>query len=370
MLSQFENLPPEAIELLEAAGHTEIKSIFEHSYEEVSQELTKANSVLAIVGEDLKDDTISEWLTEIETQSGKKFTRTPRTTSPQNPVIETPQTQAAKNKHSPQHTQDRQQTQTNLVSRADLQSAPIAIPLSQSFTKHHNLDLILLPQGTVHHPDDSAPSRIPAKQQSSTDNLTPKQTSTNLDRSSLYGNESTSARSIPTLDKSRILSMEEYQKEGSNVVQPVTPKQNNLTRTTRKETNEGVNPESKFYIKGVLHQDITKFKLASYSFLLFNLLIITAFTATIFAVIDREKYWWCVFAPALILPAIIIYFTSCQRASCPICTQKQYAPKRCLKHKNAHRWPILGYMLPTCLHALFFKWFRCIFCGTSVRLKE
>jgi len=361
MLSQFDNLPPEAIELLEAAGHTEIKSIFEHSYEEISQELTKANSILGIVDGDLSHDTITEWLTAIETQAGKEFTKSSIPSAANSHVQEI----------AGQGTTQTSQTQTNLVSPADLQNAPVAIPLSQNFTEHHNLDLTSLPQGTAHYPDNSAPSRFPAKQQSSDNHFIPKQaTSSDSNGPSLYGNENISAKSAPALDKSRILSMEEYQNDGSKVAQPVEPKQNNLTRTTRKETNEGVNPESKFYIKGVLHQDIPKFKLASYSFLLFNILIIIAFTATIFAVIDREKYWWCVFAPALILPAVFIYFTSCQRASCPICTQKQYAPKRCLKHKNAHRWPIVGYMLPTCLHALFFKWFRCIFCGTSVRLKE
>ena len=372
MLSTFENLPPEAIELLEAAGHTDIKSLFEHSYEEISQELIKANNVLQIVDGDLSDNRLLEWLKTIEQQAGKELTR-----SQISPSI-VPTTQSPSKTPSQQSAQEppTQQNQAPLVSRLDLQQSPVAIPLSKDFTERHNLNLESLPQGTIRSVDNSTPSTIPepAKQQglvsqvnlNQTNNLEPIQTST---PPSLFGKDSTNAKPAP-LDKSRILSMEEYQQEGSKVAQPAEPKQNNLTRTTRKETNEGVNPESKFFIKGVLHQDIPKFKIGSYAFLFFNLLILIIFAVTPLAIIDKEKYWWCIFAPGLMLPAAFIYFTVCQKASCPICTQKQYALKRCLKHKNAHHWPVFGYMLPTCLHALFFKWFRCIFCGTSVRIKE
>lgn len=377
MLSTFENLPPEALELLEAAGHTDIKSLFEHSYEEISHELVKANSVLQIVDGDLNDNRLPEWLKTIELLAGKELTR-----SQISPSI-TLTTQSPSKTSSPPSAQEPstqqeipQQNQVPLVSRLDLQQSPVAIPLSKDFTERNNLNLESLPQGIIRSVDNTSPSTIPepAKQEglvsqmnlSKANNPEPIQTST---PSAFFEKESTNAKPAP-LDKSRILSMEEYQQEGSKVAQPAEPKQNNLTRTTKKETNEGVNPESKFFIKGVLHQDIPKFKIGSYAFLFFNLLILIIFAVTPLAVIDKENYWWCIFAPGLMLPAIFIYFTMCQKASCPICTQKQYALKRCLKHKNAHRWPIFGYMLPTCLHALFFKWFRCIFCGTSVRIKE
>ena len=366
MLSTFENLPSEATELLEAAGHTEIKSIFDHSYEDISQELLKANSILNIVDGELDNTTIEGWLTTIEQQAGKEFTKNTHPAHVRDNIEQDskPQKNIPVNQAEPQ---------ANLVSRKDLQLAPIAIPLSESFIDHHDLDLTSLPQGTTQYPNNDTPSRIPTKQQSAETNYlnsTPQTPAATSSSPALYGNESTSAKSAPALDKSRIISMEEYQQEGSKVTQPVQPKVNNITRTTLKETNEGVNPDSKFFIKGVLHQDIPKFKLGSYSFIFFNLLILAAVAGTAMVLVDKEKYWWGIYSPTLIFPAIFIYFTACQKASCPICTQKQYALKRCLKHKNAHRWPILGYMLPTCLHALFFKWFRCIFCGTSVRLKE
>jgi hypothetical protein len=30
----------------------------------------------------------------------------------------------------------------------------------------------------------------------------------------------------------------------------------------------------------------------------------------------------------------------------------------------------LGYILPTSFQLLIFHWFRCMYCGTSIRLKE
>jgi hypothetical protein len=32
--------------------------------------------------------------------------------------------------------------------------------------------------------------------------------------------------------------------------------------------------------------------------------------------------------------------------------------------------PGLGHILPLAAHVLVFRWFRCTFCGTSVRTKE
>jgi hypothetical protein len=56
--------------------------------------------------------------------------------------------------------------------------------------------------------------------------------------------------------------------------------------------------------------------------------------------------------------------------SCRICGQKLFVPRMCLKNSKAHHITGLGYIASVCLHMLLFKWFRCTYCGTPVRLKK
>jgi len=143
-----------------------------------------------------------------------------------------------------------------------------------------------------------------------------------------------------------------------------------LTRSVSKDTNKGVNPNSRFYIRGVLNKRAGAFMFSVFAFIMFNLCVLAGFLLPLLLVVDKEKFAWAVYTPILIVVGILIYFMFSGRATCPVCNQKQFAPKNCLKHRDAHKWPILGYMLPTALHAAVFKWFKCIFCGTSIRLKE
>lgn len=356
-LQEFDHLTPEALELLEVSGHTDTSTLFEQSFDDIFQELAKANGVLNIVDYEVTDEVVSKWLKPIEEQAGKKLAPQEPSTLP---------------------------TASSLrISSAELVAALAAIPCSEEYVMEHDLKLDELPQGVIYQVSKSsataatASSRLKSEAKAAfTSNKANKTNSSNHksphtttgETKALYGKESSSV--VTPLDKSRLQSMADYHNEGSHVIVPVTEKENNLTRTTKKDTNKGVKPDSIFFIKGVLHQDITRFKVGSYSLLLVNILVVSAIGILALIFVDKEEYWWAIFAPALLLPAFFIFFTSVRKSSCPICTQKMYAVKRCLKHRNAHRWPLFGYMLPTSLHALFFKWFRCIYCGTAVRLKE
>ncbi len=172
------------------------------------------------------------------------------------------------------------------------------------------------------------------------------------------------------INKSNILTMDVFREKGSRIEPLKNTASGDLTRSTRRETNAGVDPSSKRFIRGVLHKRAGSFMFSLFAYLTFILCVIAGFSLPLLALIDKEKYGWAMFAPVLVIIGILIYFMFTGRASCPICNQKQFAPKNCLKHRDAHRFPIIGYMLPTALHVIFFKWFKCIFCGTSVRLKE
>ncbi len=79
--------------------------------------------------------------------------------------------------------------------------------------------------------------------------------------------------------------------------------------------------------------------------------------------------WLLVFP--LSLPILgLIYLIWGARGSCRICGQKLFVPRMCLKNTKAHHIRGLGHIVPLCFHILLFKWFRCTYCGTPVRLKK
>ncbi|MFN0125875.1 MAG: DUF4332 domain-containing protein [Verrucomicrobiales bacterium] len=57
------------------------------------------------------------------------------------------------------------------------------------------------------------------------------------------------------------------------------------------------------------------------------------------------------------------------RARCRVCTNHIFWSKRCTKNAKAHRVPGLGLTGSLALHALMFGWFRCMYCGTAIRMK-
>jgi hypothetical protein len=69
----------------------------------------------------------------------------------------------------------------------------------------------------------------------------------------------------------------------------------------------------------------------------------------------------------VILGCMQIHFAG--RSRCRICSCNLYYSKNCLKNRKAHRIPLFGYVASTALHLLIFGWFRCMYCGTAIRLK-
>jgi len=99
---------------------------------------------------------------------------------------------------------------------------------------------------------------------------------------------------------------------------------------------------------------------------MFVLCMVAGVVMPLLTLLDKEMFFWAPYTILLLFVGVLIYFMFTGKASCPICNQKQFAPKNCLKHRDAHKLPVIGYMLPTALHAIYYRWFKCIFCGTSV----
>ncbi len=348
-IQNVENLIPEAIELFEATGYYDVQKISEKRVSDITFELMNANHVLKIVKHDLTSEMIKNWLEQIESKYG--FTMNDEHLDLGSFMTFDPN---------------------------DILSAPKALAISPEFTKDNNIQISDLPEGNIHFRDKELALAYLAKNKPNTisydvlaepeaDVLEPP---AEEEKTVLFEHPNAKKNEAAALDMSRVIKMETYQTEGSSIEPIVAKPDINFIRTTDKKTNEGVSHNSRFYIKGVLHKDASKFKSGCHLFLLANIMVFLSLATTSLVFVDSEKYSWAVWGPLLMVVSALIYFASIKSSKCPVCNQRQFAPKTCFKHKKAHRWPIFGYMLPTAIHAILFKWFRCIFCGTSIRLKK
>ena len=66
----------------------------------------------------------------------------------------------------------------------------------------------------------------------------------------------------------------------------------------------------------------------------------------------------------------LMYIITAIGMRCRVCSCHLFYSRRCLKNVKAHR--IFGFfpMLAQTIHILFWRWFRCMYCGTAVRLTE
>jgi len=150
-----------------------------------------------------------------------------------------------------------------------------------------------------------------------------------------------------------------------------------LLTTPLEKTNAGKCPQSRFYIRGVLHTHPWSLRLGAFFTLLFFLLtpltIVVSILVVLSGFISGLPQW--VSNGLLFLPALLVVFGLCyliwgRTAKCRICLQPLFVHKAAIKHVKSHKLPCFGHVLPLSLHLLIFSWFRCSSCGTSIRLKK
>lgn len=150
-----------------------------------------------------------------------------------------------------------------------------------------------------------------------------------------------------------------------------------LMRAALPETNAGVDPESRRYVRGVLHTHPRQLWWGALFTLLCHAFIPMGIFAA-FALLFKDQgssifQWvpgWFLYLPLSVFLFGACYLIISYSCNCRICGQKCFVPRNCLKNRKAHRIPVLGYTLAVALHMLIFRWFRCPYCGTPVRLKE
>jgi Domain of unknown function (DUF4332) len=150
-----------------------------------------------------------------------------------------------------------------------------------------------------------------------------------------------------------------------------------LLRGPASDTNRGRNPESLFFIRGVLHSHPISLAVGAFFALLLwawlPLAIISAALLLLSDLVQKSFAWvpkWLLMFPLALPVVAILYVIFSFGGTCRICGQKQFVPRACIKNPKAHHVWGLGYIVPVALHMLVFKWFRCTYCGTPVRLKK
>jgi hypothetical protein len=140
--------------------------------------------------------------------------------------------------------------------------------------------------------------------------------------------------------------------------------------------NAGTDPGSRKFIKGVPHARPASIRLAALSTLVMYLLLASNLLGLPALVLGKvhlgmdHLMLWALGLLAALLFSLLCYLLFALRARCMVCSQRPLVPKQCVKHKKAHHVRGLGYILPTALQLLLYKWFYCTYCGTAIRLKK
>lgn len=338
-----------SLELLEAAGFLDSESLAKAGAEELVTELERANKILQIAKRAPARANVEKWIAAARKLTGVAVDVKVESVMPVN-YEESPQVASM------------------------LANAPFAIPLPARHLVERGLAVSDIPAAIFlnRYSGDlevRVEERIPKAQVARTpaaNNFvimaeTPPQQRLEIDASRL---KSTDAMTVGTVRAARSTPLEEDDRVA-------------LIRGPRMETNRGRSASSPFYVRGVLHSHPISLGVgAVVTLILAVVLPASILSAALLLLSDQFPVhfsWvpkWLLAFP-LSLPIFgIAYLIWGLGGSCRICGQKQFVPRVCIKNIKAHHVRGLGYIIPVSVHMLLFKWFRCTYCGTPVRLKK
>jgi hypothetical protein len=337
-----------SLELLEAAGFHDAGALARAGVDDLVRELERANSILKIAKRPPNRSVVEKWVEAAREMTGAGEEPAKPSLMPVN-YEETPQ----------------------VVSM--LASAPFAIPLPARLLVENRLGVSDIPAAILLNRysgdlDVKVDARLPKSRQ-------PNPVST--------GGYVQIAETTPSrieIDTSRMRSTDDLNDPLIKSAAVKTSPGNDrvaLLRAPRSSTNKGRDPQSRWYIRGVLHSHPVAIYFGAVVTVLLMLMIPAAVISAALLLASGEmpeKFAWVpkwLIAFPLALPLCgVAYLIWGLGGSCRICQQKLFAHRSHLKNSRAHRVPGLGYILPLCFQIIVFRWFRCTHCGTPVRLKE
>ena len=174
-----------------------------------------------------------------------------------------------------------------------------------------------------------------------------------------------------TIDKSKLVSLEEY-REGKTRVDPLAGGRvrgaNNFA--DKPKFLDGRLPRA--VERGVPYPQPGKLAFTGLLVLINRfVLLATVFVLPLALYFDSTIFGLAVALPILVVFVIIglMHFSATLRTRSRVCSCQFFRMRRCDKHRLAHNLPLMGYSFATALHLILFKWMRCMYCGTAIRLR-
>lgn len=359
-LSEIPGIGATSLELLEIAGVHDIEALASSDPDALTTELKKANEVLAIAKRNPSSKQVTKWIGQAREFTGYVM--------PAEVVEESKPTALPVNYEGSEEV------------AGLLEGAPFAIPLPGRIMMENQIGVSDIPAGLLLNRysgdlDVRVDSTAPVKS-----DVTRNDVPIRRDNGSLERHETEVQRLH--FDASQVKSTSSRLNTVSRV--PSARKMDgheldrvSLIRAPLEKTNAGKNPNSRRYVRGVLHTHPYSLRAgAILTLLLLVILPLAIASAFLLLASDQnpEHFGWVpkwILAFPIALPlAGLCYMIWGFNGKCRICTQKLFVPKGSNKHEKSHRFPGLGYVIPLSLHLLVFSWFRCSSCGTPVRLKK
>lgn len=371
-LDTISGIPAKAIELLEALGYLDVSDLRDADVKSLIAELVKANKVLEIMPDDPSESILKKWLklaNEQDESAGKVSSeKAAKKNSGKGQGAQSDDSEAgtsekqksANKKPAPKKPAKRElvnfEKDTDMMQMLSL--SPVAEPLDPLLMADEDLSMDDITDGILlNQCEDDVKINI----------------MTTLGRAdSLFRKDEVERAG---LNSSRIRNFDDL----DSTVQYVKPLDRGPQKeavTLSEELNQGVDSRSRKFIKGVFHTQVKTVRIAAVTAILFVAILVINIASLLGLFFYRTNLeagvvmGWVMGLLLLLIITAATYVYFGTRARCVVCRQPPLMPKKCIKHKKAHHVKGIGYILPTALQLLVYKWFYCTYCGTALRLKK
>ena len=343
-LQDISTLSADVIDLLEAVGYLDVSDLLEADKEKLQAELFLANEKLKIVDHSPSVDEVVRWQEVVANHCSLEVKGASLHEADEEKVAVS--TQAAVIDF-----------ENDSEVQEMLQSCPAAVPLDPALIRRHDLKVADIAEGVLlTNCEGDVEVNLAVREPLSKEQQ----------------REEKAARK--GLQLSRIRSFDEIDGAPEHI-KPLERGEPKEVVVPSQNVNEGVSPESRRFVRGVLHHTPWRVRLGAFT-AVSTILVFVVNVMGIPALLYYEHVSgltmlsWVVGLFVSLVVSALCYIVFGLRARCCVCGQRAFVSKQCLKHRKAHRMALLGYVFPTALHAIFFRWFYCIYCGTPLRLKK
>jgi hypothetical protein len=356
-LDTISGIPAKAIELLEAVGYLDVSELKEADSQDLVEELAKANHLLGLMPKDPSQASIKKWqklAAENADSAGEKVTKDKDL-----------KTSASDSKSAKKLSRKPKAPTPELVNFEKdedmmemLSLSPVAEPLDPHLMAEQDLSFDDISTGILLNQCEGDVKINIMTTLGKADSMFRK------DEVARAGLNSSRIRNFDDLD-----STVQY-------VQPLDRAPAKDALALSEELNQGVDSRSRKFIKGVFHPHASIMRLAALSAIVFVAILVVNMISLIGLFLYKTDLnismvmIWVIGLLFLLMTSAAVYFHFGTKARCVVCRQPPLMPKKCTKHKKAHHVKGIGYILPTAMQLLVYKWFYCTYCGTALRLKK